>query len=127
MLKMFSPSQNSCNSSPCMKHATCRPSFLDDENYTCVCPAGFAGAMCNGGKKCLLKSLSLYDLISRMDDEPVSKRRLAAHNLIKCSCIRRFRLLFTGIARCHIHLVPRVFYGEMKDPGKEVECHILYI
>ncbi|KAK2558373.1 putative skeletal organic matrix protein 5 [Acropora cervicornis] len=39
--------KNPCNSSPCIKNATCTPSFLDDDNYTCVCPAGFAGAMCN--------------------------------------------------------------------------------
>ncbi|XP_044171324.1 uncharacterized protein LOC114973112 isoform X2 [Acropora millepora] len=39
--------KNACNSSPCMKDATCRPSFLDDDSFTCVCPAGFAGAMCN--------------------------------------------------------------------------------
>ena len=36
------------------KNATCRPSFLDDDSYTCVCPAGFAGAACNEGKRCLL-------------------------------------------------------------------------
>ncbi|XP_067038686.1 uncharacterized protein [Acropora muricata] len=39
--------RNPCNSSPCIKNATCRPSFLDDDSYTCVCPAGFTGAMCN--------------------------------------------------------------------------------
>ncbi|XP_015771709.1 PREDICTED: neurogenic locus Notch protein-like isoform X4 [Acropora digitifera] len=40
--------KNACNSSPCIKNATCRPSFqLDDDSYTCACPAGFAGAACN--------------------------------------------------------------------------------
>ncbi|XP_074615366.1 protein glp-1-like [Acropora palmata] len=39
--------KNPCNSSPCIKNATCRSSFLDGDSYTCVCPAGFTGAMCN--------------------------------------------------------------------------------
>ncbi|XP_029209382.2 uncharacterized protein LOC114973122 [Acropora millepora] len=39
--------KNPCNSSPCMNNATCRSSFLDDDSFTCVCPAGFAGAICN--------------------------------------------------------------------------------
>ena len=51
---MLSPSQNPCNSSPCAKNVTCRPSFLDDDSYTCFCPEGFTGAMCNEGKRCLM-------------------------------------------------------------------------
>ena len=96
-----------------MKHATCRPSFLDDDNYTCVCPAGFTGAMCNEGKKCLLKSVSLYDVISLMDQWPCFKKASGCPQFdqmhVQNSCIIRFRLLFIGITRYQINFVPRFF------------------
>ena len=85
---MFSPSQNPCNSSPCIKHATCRPSFLDDDSYAYVCQTGFTRAMCNERQKCLLEYLSLYDDNSLMDQWTCFKKRLAAHNLINTCSIQ---------------------------------------
>lgn len=63
ILLMFSPSQNPCNSSPSIKHATCRFSFVDD-SYAWVRPAGFTSFLSwvNGS---------------------VLKKPLAAHNFTK--------------------------------------------
>ena len=38
----------------------------------------------------------------------------------------KIQAFFIGISRCQINLVPRVFGGEMKDPGDEVGCLITH-
>ena len=48
-------------------------------------------------------------------------RLIQLHNKIQAF------FFFVGITGCHINLVPRVFHGELKDPGNEDEGHILYI
>ena len=110
---MFSPSQNACNSSPCMKDATCRPSFLDADSFTCVCPPGFTGVVCNEGKTVLTGIFKASD-IPQFGQINVQYR-----------CIIRFRL-FYGITRCHINLVPRVFSGETKDPWNWTRLDVLH-
>ena len=65
-----------------MKDATCRPRFLDDDSFTCVCPAGFAGAMCNEGKTVLTG-------IFKASDIP----QFGQIN-VQYSCIIRFRLFY---------------------------------
>ena len=61
ILLMFSPSQNPCNSSPCMKHATCRLSFVDD-SYAWFRPAGFTSFLSRANGSVLKKPLAAHNL-----------------------------------------------------------------
>ncbi|XP_044171330.1 uncharacterized protein LOC114973858 [Acropora millepora] len=65
--------KNPCNSSPCAKNVTCRPSFLDDDSYTCVCPEGFTGAMCNEDYKGYSASNPASSCAEVLENRPESK------------------------------------------------------
>ncbi|KAJ7385550.1 Notch, partial [Desmophyllum pertusum] len=39
--------KNPCSSSPCVKNSTCRPNFLGDNSFQCICPPGFTGSECS--------------------------------------------------------------------------------
>ncbi|XP_078378774.1 uncharacterized protein LOC144661935 [Oculina patagonica] len=45
--KTYHATENPCNHFPCTKNATCKPHFLKDDSYTCICPVGFQGQSCN--------------------------------------------------------------------------------
>ncbi len=45
-MKYVFPEIDECSSNPCPSAATCED---DIANYTCICPAGFTGELCDQG------------------------------------------------------------------------------